>query len=129
MKRKKRLLGRILTGATLTAIVLSSCNNEKGDWDGTDYYTGKDTVINSQVYHHSGMGYWYYNNGGRVYRYYPNTGHTAILPTEQHTTGSFLNSSEHVVNGGAHESPSIFTGSRGGGFGSTSRGSGFHIYS
>jgi hypothetical protein len=112
------------------AIVLGSCeqneeNQTVGSWDGTDYNTGKDTLINNHTYHYSSYGYWYWLNNNRVTRYYPRTGYTETLPVDVHRSGSFLSSSAHAQNGGAGEEPSTFSSGRGGtveGFGSTAHG-------
>ncbi len=121
MKRKKVSL------AVLMAIILSSCNdkNTNGDWDGNDYYTGKDTVINRQTYHGSGLGYWYMLNGGNVTRYYPNTGFRETLPLSAHREGTFLSSPVHVGNGGRAMSATSFSSSHSSGFGTTARGGGY----
>jgi len=121
MKKKK------VTLAVLMAIVFSSCNTKKsnGDWDGNDYYTGKDTVINQRTYRGSGLGYWYYMNSNNVTRYYPHTGYSETLPAEAHRQGTFLNSPAHTSNGGKPVSASTFTSSRTSGFGTTSRGGGY----
>lgn len=113
-----------------TAIVLSSCDQQEkhqtvGTWDGTDYNTGKDTVINQNTYHYSSYGYWYWYNAGRVTRYYPHTGYSQTLSADEHRSGSFLSSSTHTGNGGASEEPANFSSGRGGtveGFGSTAHG-------
>jgi hypothetical protein len=111
-------------------IVLSSCDDDQqnqtvGTWDGVDYSTGKDTLINNQPYHYSSYGYWYYLNNNRVTRYYPQTGHKEELPVEEHRKGVFLSASSHSSNGGASEEPATFSSGKGGtveGFGSTARG-------
>lgn len=111
-------------------IVLGSCNQNDenvttGSWDGNDYNTGKDTVINHNTYHYSSYGYWYWYNNNQVTRYYPRTGYTQTLPADEHRSGSFLTSSAHAANGGASEDASTFSSGRGGtveGFGSTARG-------
>ena len=112
-------------------IVLSSCNQNDenqtvGSWDGTDYNTGKDTLINNSTYHFSSYGYWYwYDNNNKVTRYYPRTGYSETLPVDEHRSGQFLSSPAHTKNGGASEEPSAFSSGRGGtveGFGSTARG-------
>ncbi len=113
-----------------TTIVLSACNQDDekqtvGTWDGTDYNTGRDTVINNQTYHFSSYGYWYLYNNNQVARYYPRTGYTEVLPADEHRSGQFLSSSKHNENGGANEEPTNFSSGRGGvvqGFGSTARG-------
>lgn len=127
-KKRKRNLGiRLLTTAVFASIIFSSCENKKkGDWDGTDYYTGKDTVINRQTYRHSSFGYWYFMHGNSVTRCYPNTGYFNTLPVAEHKAGTFLTSPQHTANGGTASTPSSFKAARGGGFGSTSRGSGYH---
>jgi hypothetical protein len=116
------------------AIVLSSCNqNEEnqtvGSWDGNDYNTGKDTLINNHTYYFSSYGYWYWYYNNQVTRYYPRTGYTATLPADEHRSGSFLSSSAHTGNGGATEEPATFSSGRGGtvtgSFGSTARGTSF----
>jgi len=123
MKKRKTI---ILTA--LTAITLASCNQpgSKGQWDGNDYYAGRDTVIKGAQYRYSSMGYWYYLYNNSIIRYYPHTGYSEALPAEQHRSGVFLNSSSHKANGGEVASPSEFISSRGGGFGSTVRGGSFH---
>jgi hypothetical protein len=111
-----------------SAIVLSSCNNENqttGTWDGTDYNTGKDTLINNHTYHFSSYGYWYLYNNNQVTRYYPHTGYSETLPAEVHRSGLFLSSSTHTANGGASEDIGTFSSGRGGtveGFGSSAHG-------
>ena len=118
----------------LTAIVLSSCNHTtpkpEGSWDGNDYYTKRDSVINGNTYRYSGYGYWYmYSalNGGMVTRFYPATRLFYSLPAATHRTGAFLSSSRHISNGGmVFPGSSFLSGeSRGGGFGTTALGEGF----
>lgn len=122
--KSKTMKKRKVSLAVLMAIIASSCSpdNKKGDWDGNDYYTGKDTVIKNQTYRRSGLGYWYLFNNNSVTRYYPNTGFTETLPATSHRDGVFLNSPNHVNNGGVSATSNTFTSSRGGGFGTTSRG-------
>lgn len=125
MKRHNTL---ILTA--FAAIVLGSCtqteeNTTTGAWDGNDYNTGKDTLINNHTYHYSSYGYWYWYNNNYVTRYYPRTGHSETLTASEHRSGSFLSSPGHVSNGGASEEPTTFSSGRGGtveSFGSTARG-------
>lgn len=57
----------------LVMSILASCRQE-GTWDGTDYYTGKDSMINGQRYRQSSGGYWYYVSRGMVNCFYPRTG-------------------------------------------------------
>lgn len=112
------------------AIVFGSCsqnddNQTVGTWDGNDYDTGKDTVINNNTYHYSSYGYWYLFNNDQVTRYYPHTGYTETLPADQHRSGRFLTSPKHTENGGAIEEPASFSSGRGGaveGFGGTAHG-------
>jgi hypothetical protein len=112
------------------AIVLGSCNQNDehqttGTWDGNDYNTGKDTLINNHTYHFSSYGYWYWYNNNYVTRYYPRTGYSQTLTADEHRAGSFLTSASHTSNGGASEEPATFSSGRGGtveGFGSTAHG-------
>ena len=112
------------------AIVLGSCsqndeNQTVGSWDGTDYNTGKDTLINNHTYHYSSYGYWYWYNNNQVTRYYPHTGYSETLSADEHRSGVFLSSPKHTENGGASEEPSSFSSGRAGtveGFGSSAHG-------
>jgi hypothetical protein len=112
------------------AIVLSSCNQNDenqttGTWDGTDYNTGRDTLINNHTYYFSSYGYWYLYNNNQVTRYYARTGYTETLPADAHRSGQFLSSKEHITNGGASEEATTFSHGRGGtveSFGGTARG-------
>lgn len=116
--------------AAFASIVLASCNDNNetqttGTWDGNDYNTGRDTVINNNTYHFSSYGYWYWYNNDRVTRYYPRTGYTETLTAAEHRSGSFLSSPAHSANGGAAEEPATFSSGQGGtveGFGSTAHG-------
>jgi len=116
--------------AAFAAIVLGSCsqnddNTTVGTWDGTDYNTGKDTLINNHTYHYSSYGYWYWYNNNNVTRYYPRTGYSETLTAEEHRSGAFLISPAHASNGGASEEPSTFSSGHAGtveGFGSSARG-------
>jgi len=116
--------------AAFAAIVLGSCNQNDenqttGTWDGTDYNTGRDTVINNNTYHYSSYGYWYWFYNNQVTRYYPRTGYSETLSAEEHRRGAFLNLPAHLSNGGASEEPSTFRSGRGGtvvGFGNSARG-------
>ncbi|NHA05961.1 hypothetical protein G7092_19275 [Mucilaginibacter sp. HC2] len=124
---KKRNSLALIAFAT---IVLSSCDQDEqhqtvGTWDGTDYNTGKDTIINQHSYHYSSYGYWYWYNSGQVTRYYPRTGYSQTLSADEHRSGAFLSSSAHTGNGGAGEDPAHFSSGHGGtveGFGRTAHG-------
>jgi hypothetical protein len=100
--------------------VLAACGNDEpeGTWDGDDYNTGKDTVMEGQTYHRSSMGYWYFLSAGNIMRRY-NNGFSETLPANMHRNGFHLNSDMHRANGGLHTS----------GFGSTSRARGSRSFS
>lgn len=115
----------LLITTALAAIVFSfsSCESKSNDWDGNDYYTGRDTTIKGQRYHQSSFGYWYYLNNNRVTRFYPNTGYTQTLPVEDHRSGNFRSSAEHTRNGGIISSTGESSSPRGSGFGTSGRSS------
>jgi hypothetical protein len=125
MKKHKSLA--LLAFAT---IVLSACNQNEdqqttGNWDGNDYNTGRDTMINNHPYYYSSYGYWYWYNSGQVTRYYPRTGYSQTLPADEHRRGVFLLAPEHIANGGASEDPVNFGSGHAGTvqrFGNTARG-------
>ena len=118
---------RNITLAVLIPIIFSACqqpDEEKAKWDGNDYYTGRDTVIDDNLYRQSSLGYYYFSNEINVMRYYPNSGHREALPVDEHRNGTFLNSATHVENGGMAADAGDFAGSHSSGFGSTARGGG-----
>ncbi len=108
--------------SVLTAIVIASCQQKKGDWDGNDYYTGKDTVMNGRTYRHSSLGYWYFFHGNNITRYYPNNGVTQVVPAATHRSSVYVKPTTSTKNS---SSSSHFSSSKSG-FGSTARGGGFH---
>lgn len=100
--------------------IIAACKNKEpeGTWDGNDYHTGKDTVMDGNTYHRSSMGYWYFFMAGNVFRRY-NNGFSESLPANIHRGGGHLNSVAHTSNGGLKTS----------GFGSTSRARGSRGFS